>query len=164
MPAASPRARSTSSRSAPTRRSSRRRRRKAATWSAWPPTAARASRACWSEARRTRCSRIRRSPSWCAARPPGRHEGGGDDMKTTMQWILAAAALAAAPVLAAGPDACANDPAAKGLPARVQNMHEKMDRIHWATDLAEQRRLLDLHGKLMHEGMQELGRRKTTLP
>ena len=85
-------------------------------------------------------------------------------MKTTMQWILAAAALAAAPALAAGPNACANDPAAKGLPARVQNMHEKMDRIHWATDPAEQRRLLDLHGKLMHEGMQELGRRKTTLP
>jgi len=85
-------------------------------------------------------------------------------MKTTMQWILAAAALAAAPVLGAGPDACANDPAAKGLPARVQNMHDKMDRIHWATDPAEQRRLLDLHGKLMHEGMQELGRRKTTLP
>lgn len=84
-------------------------------------------------------------------------------MKTTMRWILAAAALAAAPVLAAGPDACVNDPAAKGLPARVQNMNEKMDRIHWATDPAEQRRLIDLHGKLMHEGMQELGRRETTL-
>ncbi len=64
-------------------------------------------------------------------------------MKTTMLLILAAASLAAAPALAE-PGACANDPAAKGLPARVQNMHEKMDRIHGATDPAEQRRLIDL--------------------
>jgi hypothetical protein len=81
-----------------------------------------------------------------------------------MRWILATAALVAAPVLAVGPDACTNDPAAKGLPARVQNMHDKMDRIHWATDPGEQRRLIDLHGKLMHEGMHELGKRETTLP
>jgi hypothetical protein len=85
-------------------------------------------------------------------------------MKTTMRLLIAAAALAAAPVLAGAQGACANDPAAKGLPARVQNMHEKMDRIHWATDPAEQRRLIELHGKLMHEGMQELGKRDTTMP
>ncbi|HEX3099262.1 MAG TPA: hypothetical protein VHQ02_16190 [Usitatibacter sp.] len=85
-------------------------------------------------------------------------------MKTTMRWILAATALAAAPVLAAGPNACARDPAAKGLPARVENMHQQMDRIHWATDPEEQRRLIDLHAKLMHESLQELGKRQTTLP
>jgi hypothetical protein len=87
-----------------------------------------------------------------------------ENMKTTMRLFLAAAALAAAPALAGEPGACANDPAAKGLPARVQNMHDKMDRIRWATDPAEQRRLIELHGKLMHEGMQELGKRETTMP
>ena len=83
-------------------------------------------------------------------------------MRTTTRMIIAAAALASAPVLAAQPSACANDPAATGLEARVQNMHEKMDRIHWSTDAGEQRRLIELHGKLMHEGMHELARRDTT--
>lgn len=85
-------------------------------------------------------------------------------MKTTIRMVLAAAALASAPAFAAGESACANDPAATGLPARVQNMHDKMDRIRWATDPAEQERLIELHGKLMHEGMQELGKRATSMP
>jgi hypothetical protein len=75
---------------------------------------------------------------------------------------IAAAALVSAPVLAAGASACASDPAATGLEARVQNMSEKMDRIRWATDAGEQRRLIELHGKLMNEGMHELARRNTT--
>jgi hypothetical protein len=82
-------------------------------------------------------------------------------MKTTLSWILAAAAFAAVPVIAAEQGACAGDPAAAGLNARVENMGEKMDRIRGATDSAEQERLMELHGKLMHEGMHEMSKRNT---
>ncbi len=81
-------------------------------------------------------------------------------MQTPVRLLLAAAAVAAAPALASNDDACAHDPAAAGLQARVLNMDEKMDRIRRATDPAEQRRLMDLHGKLMREGIQQLRDRK----
>ena len=82
-------------------------------------------------------------------------------MKTTIRIAIAAAAFAAVPALGAGKGACTNDPAASGLDARMQNMSEKMDRIRVATDPAEQHRLIELHGKLMHEGMLELRKRET---
>lgn len=82
-------------------------------------------------------------------------------MKTKMRTMLVALSLAALPAFAADGSACANDPAGSGLAARVQNMHDKMERIRWTSDANEQRHLMDLHGKLMHEGMQELRKRNT---
>jgi len=84
-------------------------------------------------------------------------------MKNIIRITLAAAAIAALPVAAADLDACASDPAASGLRARVENMSEKMDRLHLAAGPAEQQRLLELHGKLMREGLQEMRKRNTSL-
>ncbi|HSN20851.1 MAG TPA: hypothetical protein VLS49_09245 [Usitatibacter sp.] len=84
-------------------------------------------------------------------------------MKTPIRIALAAAALAALPAAAAATGACASDPAAAGLQARVENMQEKMDRIRLATDPAEQRSLMVLHDKLMREAMHEMRRRNTSL-
>jgi hypothetical protein len=82
-------------------------------------------------------------------------------MKTTLRLALAAAAFAAVPALAAEQGACAGDPGATGLHARVENMEEKMDRIRLERDPAEHERLMDLHAKLMREGVRELRKRNT---
>jgi len=83
-------------------------------------------------------------------------------MKTAIRIALAAAALVALPA-AADMGACASDPAATGLRARVESMSEKMDRIRASADPAEQRRLMALHAKLMQEGLQELRKRNASL-
>ena len=85
-------------------------------------------------------------------------------MNNPIRIALVAATLAALPVAAAEGGACASDPAASGLQARVENMQEKMDRIRWATDPGEQHRLLVLHDKLMREALHEMRRRNTSLP
>jgi hypothetical protein len=43
----------------------------------------------------------------------------------------------------------------------MEQMQEQMDRIERATDRQQQRRLMELHMKKMHEGMRELRRRDT---
>jgi len=80
-------------------------------------------------------------------------------MSMTIRIAIAAAALAATPVLAAGDGACSGDPAATGLGARVRNMEDKIERVRMATDAQEQRHLMELHGKLMREGLQALRQR-----
>jgi len=80
-----------------------------------------------------------------------------------LRWTLAAAALAALPAAAADLAACASDPAATGLSARVENMQDEMDRIRVTTDPAERRTLLVLHEKLMREGLDELRKRNASL-
>ena len=82
-------------------------------------------------------------------------------MKTTIRMVLVAAAFAAVPAVAAEQGACATDPAATGLSARIQNMDEKLDRMRWATDPVEKERLMELHAKLIHEGIHELRKRNT---
>ena len=76
------------------------------------------------------------------------------------------AAIACALVLPALADAglpeCRKDPQSSGLAQRVENIREQMERAELSTDRSEQRRLLDLHAKTMHEGMRELRRRHTT--
>jgi hypothetical protein len=78
-----------------------------------------------------------------------------------MKTLIAAVACALAlPVLAdAGLPECRKDPQARGLAQRVENIREQMERAELSTDRAEQRRLLELHAKTMHEGMRELRRR-----
>jgi hypothetical protein len=79
--------------------------------------------------------------------------------------VAAACALAAASTAFAAVDSvapCAKDPKASGLPERLVRMREQMDRIEWATDKEEQKRLMDLHLKTMQEGMREVRRRETT--
>ncbi len=84
--------------------------------------------------------------------------------KRAVAGFLAAAGLAALPAAASvDMSACASDPAATGLAARVENMQEKMDRIRWTRDGAERRNLLVLHDKLMREGLQELRKRNASL-
>lgn len=84
-------------------------------------------------------------------------------MNTAIRMALAAAALAALPVAAAAAGACASDPAAAGLQARVDNIQEKMDRIRVASDPVQQHRLLVLHEKLMREALHEMRRRNASL-
>jgi hypothetical protein len=71
--------------------------------------------------------------------------------------------IAASTAFAAADDTapCAKDPKASGLPERLVRMRDQMDRIEWATDKEEQRRLMDLHLKTMQEGMREVRRRET---
>jgi hypothetical protein len=83
----------------------------------------------------------------------------------TISKIAAACVLAAASTAIAAVDAvapCAKDPKANGLPQRLERMRDQMDRIEWATDREEQKRLLDLHLKTVQEGMRETKRRDTT--
>ena len=84
-------------------------------------------------------------------------------MKTAIRMALVAAMLAAFPLAAAAGGACASDPAATGLQARVDNIQEKMERIRGATDPAQQHRLLVLHDKLMREALHEMRRRNASL-
>jgi hypothetical protein len=82
-----------------------------------------------------------------------------------MSKVFAACALAAASTAYAAADSaapCAGDPMASGLPQRMERMRDQMNRIEWATDREEQRRLMDLHLKTMHEGMREVHRRSTS--
>lgn len=71
--------------------------------------------------------------------------------------LLAAAAAAFA---ADRPSACASDPRTAGLRERVQNMRAHMNRVEFTADREERRRLMDLHMKVMHEGIRELDRRQ----
>lgn len=80
--------------------------------------------------------------------------------KVAAACVLAAASTAFAAVDGTAP--CAKDPKARGLPERLERMRDQMDRIEWATDKEEQRRLMDLHLKTMQEGMREVRRRDTT--
>lgn len=82
-------------------------------------------------------------------------------------FIRIAAALLAAAAIPAFADAdrasaCNGDPRAAGLPERVQNMRAQMRRIEFTADRAERRRLMDLHMKVMHEGIRELDRRQAS--
>jgi hypothetical protein len=81
-----------------------------------------------------------------------------------MRILIAALACALSlPALANAEFAqCERDPAARGLTQRVENIREQMDRAEQSGDRAQQRRLLELHAKTMHEGMRELRRRETT--
>jgi hypothetical protein len=69
-----------------------------------------------------------------------------------------ALALAAASTwtLAANEPACRPDAAMSGMRERIATLRNQMDRIESTTDRAEQRRLMDLHAKLMREGMREI--------
>lgn len=81
---------------------------------------------------------------------------------TNLSRIAAVLLLAAAPVAFAAPQrpsACGADPNAAGLPERIQNLKSQMNRIEWTADREERRRLMDLHMKVMHEGIRELDRR-----
>jgi hypothetical protein len=83
----------------------------------------------------------------------------------TLSRILATGALCAAFVPAgalAAHTSCHDDPKASGLETRMQQMKDQMDRIEWTTDRAEQRNLMELHMKKMHEGMRELRRREAS--
>ena len=82
-------------------------------------------------------------------------------MNLTMK-LAAACLLSAASGAIAAPDAatpCTNDPKAIGLPQRMELMREQMQRIEYATDAEDRRRLMDLHMKTMHEGVREMHRR-----
>jgi hypothetical protein len=72
--------------------------------------------------------------------------------------ILAAAATALA-ATAAFADRCGAGPQAEGMRARLNTLHDQMDRAEWTQDRAQQRELMDLHMKHMREGMRELRKR-----
>lgn len=81
-------------------------------------------------------------------------------MKAIIRFAFAAALAASIPAFAAEEFAsCGQDPQIAGLRQRVLNIREQMDRAEWAKDREEQRHLLELHAKTMHEGMREIVRR-----
>ena len=83
-------------------------------------------------------------------------------MQRSLRIAAIAAVLLCATLPASGADeprACVSDPNAAGLSERIAQMSDHMDRVERATDRAEQRRLLDLHTKKMHEGMRQLRHR-----
>ena len=81
-----------------------------------------------------------------------------------MRILIATLACALSLPALANPEfaQCEKDPAARGLTQRVENIRGEMDRAEQSGDRAQQRRLLELHAKTMHEGMRELRRRETT--
>lgn len=84
-------------------------------------------------------------------------------MKNTLRIVLAGLALASLAAAASETGACASDPAATGLQARVETLQEKMDLIRRTTDPAAQHRLMVLHDKLMREALHEMRRRNASL-
>jgi hypothetical protein len=72
---------------------------------------------------------------------------------------FALALAASTSVLAADGAACPPGAAMTGMRERIVSLQEQMDRIEWTADRAEQRRLMDLHAKLMREGMREIHHR-----
>ena len=75
--------------------------------------------------------------------------------------IAAVLLWATLPAFAAadGSRACVRDPNAAGLAERMALIKDHMDGVERATDPSEQRALLDLHMKKMHEGMRQLRHR-----
>ena len=80
----------------------------------------------------------------------------------TIALLLAGAAFAA-PVFAADPSPCARDPRAAGLQSRMEAMHDQIVRIRTLREPVEQRRVIELHAKHMHEGLRELRKREPQL-
>ena len=80
-------------------------------------------------------------------------------MRHTGQIALAALLAAAAPAFAGDGRTCAQQSVA-GMNARLDTMHDQMDRIEITTDRAEQRKLMELHMKHVREGLQELRKRE----
>jgi len=72
---------------------------------------------------------------------------------------VAFACLLSTPALAADDLSACRDPANQGLRQRMENIRDQMDRIEYAPTRDEQRRILELHSKTMHEGMREMRRR-----
>lgn len=81
-------------------------------------------------------------------------------MKTAIRIAAAVAACAALGAAAAEPATCERDPRATGLAQRIATMKDQMNRIEWSVDRAEQKKLMELHMKTMHESMRELRRRE----
>jgi len=84
--------------------------------------------------------------------------------KPTFTAVLLALACGSA-AAAADPAAtsCASDPKAAGLTMRIEKMQDHVARVQVSSDPAEQRRVMSLHAKLVHEGLRELRRRESEL-
>jgi hypothetical protein len=80
-------------------------------------------------------------------------------MNALARAAFALVLAASTPLLAAEGGACRPETAMIGMRERIVSLQEQMDRIEWTTDRAEQRRLMDMHAKLMREGMREIRRR-----
>lgn len=84
-------------------------------------------------------------------------------MKSPIRIALACLLTAASSAFAYDvPAPCEQDPKARGLAERLRNIRGHMERIEATRDAGEQRVLMDLHMKTMHEGLRELRRRDTT--
>jgi len=55
---------------------------------------------------------------------------------------------------------CERDPRAAGMNERMSHMREQMDRIEWTVNRAQQRQLMELQTKKMHESLRELRKRE----
>ena len=81
-------------------------------------------------------------------------------MRTTHRMLALTACLFASGAMAAVQSgACAKDPAAIGVHERMDRIQDLMHRLRYIPHGEEQRRLLELHTKIMQEGLGELGRR-----
>lgn len=80
-------------------------------------------------------------------------------MKPMIRWTAILLAGAATVAVAAEGSPCRDDPRASGMNERMENMKSQMSVIERTTDRAEQRRLMEIHMKVMHDSMRELRRR-----
>lgn len=81
-------------------------------------------------------------------------------MGSISRLAIALAMTAATAAFGADASPCASEPAMNGLRERITSLQDQMDRIEWTTDRAEHERLMDLHMKLMQEGMREIRHRE----
>ncbi len=81
-------------------------------------------------------------------------------MRTTHRMLALIACLFAFGAMAAVQSgACVKDPAAIGVHQRMDRIQDLMHRLRYIPQGEERRRLLDLHTKIMQEGLGVLGRR-----
>jgi hypothetical protein len=80
-------------------------------------------------------------------------------MNAMTRTLLACLLTAAAAAFASPAPSCEGDPNAQGLAERMRSIRDQMDRIEWTGDVEQQRTLMSLHVKTMHESLRELRRR-----
>ena len=83
-------------------------------------------------------------------------------MKTILKSAAAAILMSLAiPAFADSPLVpCERDPRAAGMSERMNHMREQMDRIEWTVNRTQQRQLMELQTKKMHESLRELRKRE----
>lgn len=80
-------------------------------------------------------------------------------MRAATRTLMACLLTAATAAFASPTPSCEGDPNSQGLAERMRSIRDQMERIEFQGDVEQQRALMSLHMKAMHESMRELRRR-----